>query len=267
MYAYRAEDHSLLMPIFGRKVVAPLVSLLPPSLHPNVLTLLGFACCLASSALTLLANNSAPVRLSVVIGFWLYVLCDNLDGAHARRTQQTSLLGEMLDHGLDSFNSLLIVMAVLGVFGVDAVTASPWLLLSLAHALVVLLEQRYTGVFRLPLFNQLEAISFASVLVVFAPFARQILGIHLVSFGSIVWAVSLLAQAVSAWRRLEAHPGARWGVSGLCAGALTLALAAGACTHHQQNGLAWWLLLLGLGLELSLLAGLLRHMWLSRLAD
>ena len=42
---------------------------------------------------------------------------DGIDGKQARRTKTSSPLGELFDHGLDSWATLFIPVAVYGIFG------------------------------------------------------------------------------------------------------------------------------------------------------
>ena len=42
---------------------------------------------------------------------------DGIDGKQARRTKTSSPLGELFDHGLDSWAALFIPVAVYGIFG------------------------------------------------------------------------------------------------------------------------------------------------------
>lgn len=178
--AYRALDQSKLMPLFARTAVDPVLPWIPAWLHPNVLTLVGHLACWSGFALAWLASppsvtashlptSSLLVRVVIAGLFWLYVWCDNLDGAHARRTEQTSNLGEVLDHGLDAPNAFLLTAAVLLVVGAPFYTASRWLVLACAHSPLLLFEQHRTGVFRLPVFNQLEAMVVATTLMLFLP--------------------------------------------------------------------------------------------------
>ncbi|OMJ27832.1 Choline/ethanolaminephosphotransferase 1 [Smittium culicis] len=51
------------------------------------------------------------------LGMWLYSTFDNVDGKQARRTNSSSPLGELFDHGCDALNCIvgaLVQAAALG---------------------------------------------------------------------------------------------------------------------------------------------------------
>lgn len=167
--AYKVEDRSILLPYYRRLIVDPLVPLLPASLSPNTITHVGHVANLIGMV-TLLALR--PERgwpfffAALTLNF--YTWCDNADGAHARRTKQCSPFGEFLDHGLDQFNT--VYMAVLTAF---ALGASPmaWVALVLVipgGAVLTFWEQSNTGVLRLGLLNQIEAMLVLTVALVLA---------------------------------------------------------------------------------------------------
>src|SRR5262249_4649696 len=105
----------------------------------------------------------------------LYTWCDNADGAHARRTNQCSALGELLDHGLDSLNTVYMAYLTAMALGVPPAW---WVALALiipGAGAVTYWEQAQTGVFRLGLLNQLESVTVLSTaLVVSAIFGSSI---------------------------------------------------------------------------------------------
>src|SRR5260221_5390951 len=98
---YEVEDRSILLPLYRSLFVTPLLPVLPPRLSPNAITHAGHLCNLAGTLvlLALWPERGWPY-LAAALGLHLYNWCDNADGAHARRTGQTSATGEFLDHGL-----------------------------------------------------------------------------------------------------------------------------------------------------------------------
>lgn len=44
-------------------------------------------------------------------------ISDGIDGKHARRTKSSSPLGELFDHGLDSWATLFLPVAVFSIYG------------------------------------------------------------------------------------------------------------------------------------------------------
>jgi ethanolaminephosphotransferase len=48
-------------------------------------------------------------------------ISDGTDGKQARRTQSSSPLGELFDHGLDSWATLFLPVALVSIFGRSAI--------------------------------------------------------------------------------------------------------------------------------------------------
>ena len=78
---------------------------LPSSLSPNAITHAGHLINLTALLALVLtgADRGWPLLVAGVL-VQLYIVCDNADGTHARRTGQSSPYGELLDHGLDTLN-------------------------------------------------------------------------------------------------------------------------------------------------------------------
>ncbi len=179
--AYAVEDRSLLLPLYKRFLVEPAVRLIPASVHPNVVTHVAHLMSLGAAACVVLGPAGSGLRfVAAAVLVQLYCLGDNADGAHARRTGQSSRYGEFLDHGLDSLSVLYIAIVT------SALLAAPpfwWVVMAASApgaAAVVYWEQNHTGVMRLGLLNQVE--------------------------GILVLAVALVATAVfgtDLWRRLQ----------------------------------------------------------------
>lgn len=201
--AYRVEDRSLLLPYYTRWLVEPVLRWIPARVSPNTITHLGHALCLGSAAVLLLTwpTRGWPFVVSTLL-VWAYVLCDNADGAHARRTNQCSPLGELLDHGLDLFN-----VAYLGYVTAMSIGAPPivWVLASVglpAAAAVVYWEQAELGVFRLGLLNQIESsVALTAALLTSALFGTSVFARPLVlGLGArdliAIWVLSTVAFGI-----------------------------------------------------------------------
>lgn len=83
---------------------------IPSYVRPNYITTLCFVIFNSIYWTNLYLN---PFILS--FSFIMYWLLDNLDGIHARNTNQLSLTGEILDHCSDAFNSQFIYTIILDV--------------------------------------------------------------------------------------------------------------------------------------------------------
>ncbi|KAH8584198.1 ethanolaminephosphotransferase (ETHPT) 9 transmembrane domain involved in lipid metabolism [Cryptosporidium sp. chipmunk genotype I] len=85
---------------------------IPEYISPNLLTILGFLCSLIAMVLTMVVcptlDNAIPLNISLLISLllFLYQTLDAADGKHARRLKLSSPLGQLLDHGLDSYTTI-----------------------------------------------------------------------------------------------------------------------------------------------------------------
>ena len=53
------------------------------------------------------------------VGFFLYQSLDAIDGKQARRTNTSSPLGELFDHGCDAISGFTVVMSALSAVGIQ----------------------------------------------------------------------------------------------------------------------------------------------------
>jgi phosphatidylglycerophosphate synthase len=200
---YKADDRSLLLPYYKRFCVDPFLPLIPARMHPNTITHLGHLFMAIGAAVLLIARPTGGWLFAVTFALlWLYVFCDNADGAHARRTKQTSPLGEFLDHGLDLFNCVYIGAASAYSIGADDRT---WILMGFmvpAACAAVYWEQANTGIFRTGLCSQIESSAlFSSALIIntfynYTFFTKPIVWgiclrdvIMVYTFSSVIWGI------------------------------------------------------------------------------
>lgn len=173
---YKVEDRSILLPYYRRFLVDPLLPLLPASLNPNTITHVGHLLNLVGTAtLVLVWPKGGWVFAAAMVLLQLYMWCDNADGAHARRTNQCSAMGEFLDHGLDQLNTVYIGYLTAMSLGVKPIW---WVAITLVipgAGAITYWEQSQTGTFRLGLLNQVESLTVLSIaLTVSAIFGSQI---------------------------------------------------------------------------------------------
>jgi phosphatidylglycerophosphate synthase len=148
-YVYQSAQHSILRPYYQRWIWIPLLRFIPASISPNALTGLSTVSAAASFFLAAVGNSSALAMVGASLCVFIYLCLDNMDGAHARNTDQSSPLGEFLDHWLDTLNNGFIIVGAC-----IAVDLSPFFTLLVLSAgtlafFAVQLELRYTGVFRM----------------------------------------------------------------------------------------------------------------------
>ncbi len=110
------------------------VQWLPLWLAPNLVTLLGLACMVASAVVvvatdpSLTAPLSPAVALFCAVCLFAYQTLDAIDGKQARRTGTSSPLGQLFDHGCDAVNTLLICTVLAGAWRLGD---HPWLTLTI----------------------------------------------------------------------------------------------------------------------------------------
>jgi len=109
-YRYSGEDHSLIYQYIVCPLSTKICNILPRSIAPNVLTLLG----LISSVVAYMIiafycpyfSEPAPSWVYFVSSalILIYLFLDAMDGIQARRTSSSSPMGEIFDHVCDSFS-------------------------------------------------------------------------------------------------------------------------------------------------------------------
>ncbi|XP_046881792.1 choline/ethanolaminephosphotransferase 1b isoform X2 [Hypomesus transpacificus] len=114
-HRYSSSGCSLLEPLMQR-YWEWLVGRVPAWIAPNLITIVG----LATNVFTTLvlvyycptATEQAPLwaYLLCAVGLFVYQSLDAIDGKQARRTNSSSPLGELFDHGCDSLSTVFVVL-------------------------------------------------------------------------------------------------------------------------------------------------------------
>lgn len=123
--ASRIEQHIV------ENVCEPLLRHIPTRVHPNTISLVTHGICWATAGLGVFSVYLPPLPrllalLAAAAGMFLATVGDCLDGMHARRTNQCSKLGEILDHWLDA------IVVPLGPLGLSfALELDPWAIVAL----------------------------------------------------------------------------------------------------------------------------------------
>ncbi|CAG61599.1 uncharacterized protein GVI51_K09405 [Nakaseomyces glabratus] len=122
-YKYQSEDRSLISNYILRPYWRWFSQLFPMWMAPNLVTLSGLGFIILN-VLTVLyydpyLNTETPrwTYFSYALGLFLYQTFDACDGMHARRTGQSSPLGELFDHCIDSLNTTLSLFPVCSMLG------------------------------------------------------------------------------------------------------------------------------------------------------
>ncbi|PVU98025.1 hypothetical protein BB561_000131 [Smittium simulii] len=130
LYKYSAVDKSYLTKYALSHYWNWAVTLFPLWMAPNLITLLGLGFQVVSIFLILIYDpeltGPAPswVYLYYGIGMWLYSTFDNVDGKQARRTNSSSPLGELFDHGCDALNCMFGAIVQSAAFGLGISNAT-----------------------------------------------------------------------------------------------------------------------------------------------
>ncbi len=176
---YSVVDKSLLLPFFKPYLFKPLAAKIPDSVAANTITLTGGLCSLG--ALIAMWQASDDNRIFYFISgalMFIYMTLDNLDGAHARRTGQSSPMGEFIDHWLDTASSGLIVAAVAW-----ALALPTWLILTVIGVNGIAFfgtfwEQHTTGNLQMEPMGNIEALTLSAMLLTAFAITGPWLGQH-----------------------------------------------------------------------------------------
>ncbi|XP_048386996.1 ethanolaminephosphotransferase 1 [Stegostoma tigrinum] len=184
-YKYSAVDTNPLSVYVMHPFWNSLVKILPTWLAPNLLTFSGFMllvlnfCTLAYFDYDFYASGSSykhvPSWVWIAAGllnFMAYTL-DGVDGKQARRTSSSTPLGELFDHGLDSWACIFFVVTVYSIFGRGEAGVS---VLTLFFILWVVLfsfilshwEKYNTGILFLPWGYDLSQVTISVVYIITA---------------------------------------------------------------------------------------------------
>ena len=115
-YKYQSEDRSLTTKYILKPFWLKFVNIFPLSMAPNMVTLLGLMFIVISDILVFYFDpyydTISPqwVYFYHAFAVFMYQTFDACDGIHARRTGQSSPLGELFDHCCDSMNTTLMVI-------------------------------------------------------------------------------------------------------------------------------------------------------------
>lgn len=116
-YKYSGEDRSYMAKHVFQPFWSRFVTIFPLWMPPNMITLMGFLFVVASSFISYIYSPSfstpSPKWVHFLHGLllFLYQTFDAVDGKQARRTNSSSPLGELFDHGCDALSCAFEAMA------------------------------------------------------------------------------------------------------------------------------------------------------------
>jgi len=93
--------------------------MLPTTMAPNLVTLMGFICTVGAYVLMATYSPSldavdvpAWANVTIAVLTFAYQTLDAMDGKQARRTGTSSPLGQLFDHGCDTISAMLLALTV-----------------------------------------------------------------------------------------------------------------------------------------------------------
>ena len=152
-------------------------SLLPYKFSPNMVTVTGLFC----QFLSIFVISTYDLTLSAPLKWYVYFFCafmlfmaqtlDAIDGKHARNTNRSSSLGQLMDHGCDSMDNFLftIILAQAHLFGGNIHTIL--LQIGIQYPFYAYtLEEHFSGILRTQMNNfGVTEIQFFSMFIVIFP--------------------------------------------------------------------------------------------------
>ena len=138
------------------KLVRPLAAFIPRSITPNQITMVTPVLTTLCFVAAALAPRAETKNQALMYGILAAIFCvgsmitDHLDGMHARDTGQSSKLGEILDHWVDSYSVTLLVMAFPVSMGATGLLVSLGVTTGAMVYHTQLLVYRETGTFVYP---------------------------------------------------------------------------------------------------------------------
>ncbi|KAG7460800.1 hypothetical protein MATL_G00202730 [Megalops atlanticus] len=184
-YKYSAVDSNPLSVYVMHPFWNSLVKIFPTWLAPNLITFTGFMFLVLNFLMLAFYDfdfyASAPGHVHVPSWVWIaaglfnflaYTL-DGVDGKQARRTNSSTPLGELFDHGLDSWACIFFVATVYSIFGrgetgVDVATLYYILWVVLFSFILSHWEKYNTGVLFLPWGYDISQVTISIVYIVTA---------------------------------------------------------------------------------------------------
>ncbi|CAF0809159.1 unnamed protein product [Rotaria sordida] len=115
-HKYASEGTTLVDP-YMQKFWKRLVEYCPLWVAPNLITIVGLVINIGTSVLLMYLTNGAKepctrwMYFFTALGLFIYQSLDAIDGKQARRTNSSTPLGELFDHGCDSVSTVFVTLA------------------------------------------------------------------------------------------------------------------------------------------------------------
>ncbi len=147
-YNYTVQEKSLTQGFLTKYFWEPIVSKIPNKIKPNSITVFGAIFILISIFFVWLGLRGYNVGFAIAaFCIFVYMTCDNVDGPHARKTKQSSRLGEFLDHWFDAIDSVIMNMCILAMLNFSGWLAIVCMALVAIAFFATIWEHYHTGIF------------------------------------------------------------------------------------------------------------------------
>jgi len=153
-----------------------LVTLLPVTIAPNVITIAGFMCvffCLIVMGFLYGLEAEGPVdgwfKCMTGVLFFTYTVLDNMDGKQARRCGSGSPMGMLVDHGFDAITAIMASILQPRFFQIgNGMVAFICFLMPTIPFYYCNFSEYYTGVLNLPAISGPDESEFLFCVLCFA---------------------------------------------------------------------------------------------------
>ena len=179
-YKYKCQTDSLIYTYIMGPMANFAVKYMPLTMAPNTITFIGFVFNLIPHIIILSYNGEdlstpLPQWLCLLTGIcqFLYMHFDNMDGKQARRTNSSSSLGMLYDHGLDAVSGWIMALNFASVVRIGN-GLFPYVILTWAPLLgfyFTMWEEYYLNFLNFGMVNPVdEGLSSMNMLIIFTGF-------------------------------------------------------------------------------------------------
>ena len=134
-WQYKVTDHSI-----TTELMTPywnwLLTYIPTSVAPNVLTLCGLMCILNAAYLCSIGLDSYPFITSILVSILIFASqsLDAIDGKQARKIKNGSPIGELFDHAVDATSTVFLCYMIQYLLDIEG-SLNQWCLIQTGQLL------------------------------------------------------------------------------------------------------------------------------------